>query len=142
MSETQVHVRLEILTPSGARQPVHLTHGRVAPWPLEVQFYDGSREHYGEWTLWHNVVKLREDLEADGKRLLCVASRRNTVVSGMLLDILGGLVVYGVYLGQAARREDQVSLFLPVAPEEVGTVAEQQVFKEQWLQSLRKQNGN
>ena len=136
------HSIVEVLSPDGTREPIHLTYGAVPRWPLEVKFADGTRREYKQWSLWHNVLKLRDELENEGKRLLCVASRPNSVVSGMLLDMSGGAVVYQVPLGQEARLEDRIGLLQPAAPEEVGTVTEQLAFKEKWSQSLRKQNGN
>ena len=137
-AETRVEIDLEVLTPSGAREPIHLTHGAVVPWPLDVLFPDGIRKQYRERTLWHNVLRLREDLEATGKHLLCAASRPNTTVSAMMLDMLGGSSVYQVTLGERARLESRVHLFQPAAPEEVATVAQQADFTSQWAASVKR----
>lgn len=140
--DAKVRVEREVLTSSGERQPISLAYARCTPWPLDVRFADGSSRHFREWTLWHNVLKLREELESVGSRLLCVASLPNVVVSGMLLDMLGGQIVYRVHMGQIARSEDQIEVFQPAAPGDVGTVADQNYFKAQWLGSSRKQNGS
>ena len=78
---------------------------------------------------------LRQHCEAHAVLPLCLGARKNFVQSPMQLNY-GGMAGYLVNLGQPAS-EASVPIFGDCEPDEVGSLAEQDEFKERWLSSLR-----
>src|SRR5262245_3428747 len=78
---------------------------------------------------------LREQLAAFGLTPRCYGACRNLVVSGMAVDMGGGLSGYLVRLGHHARMADLVPIFDAGPDMELASVADQQEFTQLWLNS-------
>ena len=78
----------------------------------------------------------RMKLAALGLMPRCYGACRNLVVSGMAVQMGGGLKGYLVRLGQQARMSGLVDIFAAGPDMDLVTVTEQQEFKLAWLRSL------
>ena len=78
---------------------------------------------------------LRKQLEGAGFRLLCAGARRDAYPSGMARSMGGARKAYIFELGKPAT--ELVDIFAEAQPEQVGTMDEQQRFRQQWMTSLR-----
>jgi len=88
--------------------------------------------------LFDALVELRKTLEKIGIQLLCAGARRDVYPSGMSRDMSGGRKAYVTSLGRPALRTALLDIFDSADYELVGSVAEQQMFHEKWVASLRK----
>lgn len=137
--DARTDVALETLDANGNREAIYLQAALYQPYSIDVRRADNTHKRYSEWSLWHTLLALRQELEDEGKLLLCVGSRPDVVVSGMSLDMTGGRNAYRVQMGQTAQRESLIDILLPAKPEEVGTIAQQVAQSEQWLASNKEQ---
>jgi hypothetical protein len=78
------------------------------------------------------LVRLRRQLEPDGLLVAVQGARRDTYPSGMARDMGGGMRVYVMQPGRAARPEDLVRTLDDALPEQIATVDEQLAFREAW----------
>ena len=88
--------------------------------------------------LFDSLRNLRATLEEDGIRILCAGARADVYPSGMSRTMSDGRKAYTLKLGLVAQRNDLVDIFSYASPREVGTVAEQRRFHEQWISSIKR----
>lgn len=81
------------------------------------------------------LIVLRKQLESAGLRLLCAGARRDAYPSGMARSMGGARKAYIFGLGKPAT--ELVDIFAEAQPEQVGTVDEQQRYRQQWMASLK-----
>ena len=75
-------------------------------------------------------MQVRLDLERQGIRLLCNGARVECAPSGMTRSMSLGRKAYIHHLGQQGRSEDLVDIFDEAEPSSIGTVAEQEEFRD------------
>jgi hypothetical protein len=80
---------------------------------------------------------IRTELESDDIRLRCAGARRDVWASGMQRDMGMGLRAYILTIPRTANRPEEVSIRDPAPDELLGTVAEQEQFFRDWLESGR-----
>ena len=79
-----------------------------------------------------NLVRLRRQLEPDGRMVALQGSRRDTYPSGMARDMGAGMKVYVLRLGLPGR-PDLVGTLDDAPPEQMATVDEQRQIFKAWL---------
>lgn len=89
-----------------------------------------TEDHYFE-----AMCTLRKQLETEGLIPNCYGASRRAYP--MSRDMGSGLLVYRLTLGRPALRADLVGLFDTGPDVEPATVAEQEAFYDQWIESLR-----
>lgn len=79
------------------------------------------------------LVRLRRQLEPGGLLVVVQGSRRDTCPGGMARDMGGGMQVYVLRPGLAARQEGLVQVLDDAQPDQIATVGEQQAYAWAWL---------
>jgi hypothetical protein len=129
-------VRIKAVLPSGAIEEVAISPSCSPPWTLNFSGL-GMRDHTFSGTdLFGALVALRRHLEGMGYRLLCAGARRDVYPSGMARAMGSARKAYVFELGKPAQ--DVVDIFAQAQLEQVGTVDEQEQFRQEWIGSLRK----
>lgn len=82
------------------------------------------------------LVRIREQLEPQGWLVAVQGSRLDTFPSGMQRDMGGGLSVYVMRMGEAARLEDVVDTLAEADPRLLATVAAQRDHAAAWRRSV------
>ncbi len=85
------------------------------------------------------LMKMREDVEKRGYKILVKGSLRNVFPSGMQRDMGSGLKAYRFY-ERGRESMEAVDIFDPVEPDEIGgivTYEEQKAFYLRWITSVR-----
>lgn len=98
---------------------------------------DGPSWSASAAALWEALVDLRGQLERVGVLLGINAARPDVQPSRMSLQMGGGRLAYRVRLGQQAGRDALVDVLDPAPLAEVGSVAAQNAFRQEWFASLR-----
>lgn len=106
------------------------------PWKITFSGPSFDIKEFQAEDLFRACCLLREHLEQSGCSLLCNASRKDIVVSGMSRQMGGGRKAYVVSLGQPASKEDMVDIFDHAAADVVSTISEQKKFYTEWVLSL------
>jgi hypothetical protein len=102
---------------------------------LDLSF-GGEVFHGSSTDFFAALGEARQRFERDGHRLLCYGASRNVWASGMARDMALGLKVYQLTLGKPGG-DVQRNIF-DTGPDVVpSTVAEQEGFYEEWIESLR-----
>lgn len=127
-----------VIVRAGDRRPA-----RLKAW---LDGYDGPRPRYrielvlgGDlytataMDVFESLVRLRLQLEPGGWMIAVQGARRDTYPSGMVRDMGGGRRVYVMRPGHKASAEDLVETLDDAAVEQLGTVAEQQAWRDAWL---------
>ncbi len=86
------------------------------------------------------LQRLRLQLEPLGWIPLCNGARTDCYPSGMARDMANGNAVYELVIGQVGR-PPLLGLLEPAAAEKVGTVADQDAYFRQWLDSRKRSGG-
>lgn len=86
--------------------------------------------------LFSAMSKYRVFLEGQGFTLLCNGARRDAYPSRMCLQMGGGRKIYLLKNGQQAKKDDLVDIFEEAPVDSVCSVAEQQEFYKEWINSL------
>lgn len=98
--------------------------------------YEGIRIEAEDRYPFFCLVKLRLELERKSLKILCYGAKQNVYPSGMSAI---GYLAYEYELGHQATK--LVNIFDPIKDvNEISTVAEQKLFRETWLQSLKETN--
>jgi len=87
--------------------------------------------------VWETVRTLRVQGEARGLRLCCNGARVDAHPSAMAISMGGGGKVYLLKKGRKVKRRDLVDIFGSAPEDKIGTVAEQDQFYNDWLESFR-----
>jgi len=89
-----------------------------------------------DYSYFHALCRIREELEVRGLRPFCYGSSRNVYPSGMSCQMGGGIKAYKMTLGKPARLSDLVGIFETGSDVEPVTVDQQEKYRDEWLQSL------
>jgi hypothetical protein len=104
------------------------------PWFIEMSRNELPTARYEGHDIFSCLRALRIKLEAFGIKVLCNGARIDACVSGMLSQS-GLRKVYITTMGKQASSADLVNIFEEAAPEQVGTVEEQENYNEKWFYS-------
>jgi hypothetical protein len=110
------------------------------PWKL---FFSGVELGVQEFVcedIFESLRALREELEKIDAKALCAGARPEVFPSGMAREMSGGRKAYITRLGFPSLRTDLVDIFDYADPGKVGSVAQQNAFHKQWIDSLLRQN--
>ncbi|HBJ94215.1 hypothetical protein [Ponticaulis sp.] len=132
MSET---FKVQALSNDGSIEPVAISPSARSPWSLLVDGLGMQRQIFEGSDLFDALMILRKELESNGIRLLCAGARRDVSPSGMARSMGGARKVYILELGKPATA--LIDIFAAAPPEQIGTVKEQQSFRQQWITSLK-----
>lgn len=127
--------RIKALLPDGMIEEVTISPSSGPPWTLTFSGLGMLNQTFSGTDLFDALVALRRRLEAIGCRLLCAGARRDVYPSGMARAMGGARKAYIFELGRSAR--DLVDIFAEAKPAQVGTVDEQEQFRQKWAASLR-----
>jgi hypothetical protein len=83
------------------------------------------------------MSKIRQVIEPDGYRLLCLGASKGVYPSGMSRSMGAGDKAYKLEMGRAATMKDIVSIFDTDASVVPVTLGEQQAYFDEWMGSLR-----
>lgn len=132
MSET---FSIPVLSQDGSTERVAISPSASSPWTLAVSGLGMPDRVFKGSDLFDALTILRKQLESDGFRLLCAGARRDAYPSGMARSMGGARKAYIFELGKPAT--ELVDIFTEARPEQVGTVEDQQRFRQQWMTSLK-----
>lgn len=102
---------------------------------LELQLDDGRVLRADKGDYFESLVALRRMIEPEDARILCQGARRDVWPSGMARDMAGGLRAYVLVKGRRPTSEHLVEIFDPAEPSLVGTIADQERTRDEWLAS-------
>jgi hypothetical protein len=105
------------------------------PWFIEMSCNELPTARYEGHDLYRCLRTLRTKLDVLGIKVLCNGARIDACVSGMLSQS-GARKVYLTTMGRSAEFEDLVNIFDEAAPEQVGTVEEQDNYHNKWVVSF------
>lgn len=106
-----------------------------APWSLQVSGEGLCDEIFLGETLFDALTELRKRFEVGGGRILCAGARRDVYPSSMARSMGSARKAYIMKIGQSANTI--VDIFDPAIPEDIGTIRDQSLFREEWAESLR-----
>jgi hypothetical protein len=109
------------------------------PSPYVLEFDDlqlGSARVVAE-DFFNCLKQLRLRFEPTGIKVLCNGARVNAVCSGMASQMGGCRKVYLVEIGRPSHTRNLVPIFDEAPADTIGTVSEQDEFRERWIASLR-----
>ena len=134
-----------VLLPSGERVPGEFRAWEQSPEDPEkalvVLRLPGRVYQASEETYFAALNLIRQQLEPEGIIPDCYGCSRNVYPSPMSLSMGYGEKAVRMRMGQPARREDQVSIFKTGPDTKPVTVAEQERFYREWLESFGNQQG-
>ncbi|MEU4805017.1 hypothetical protein [Actinosynnema sp. NPDC023587] len=109
--------------------------GYDGPRPLyRIELFPGGDRYTATASdMFESLVRLRCQLEPDGWMIAVQGARRDTYPSGMARDMGGGLRVYVMRPGRKAGTGDIVETLADATVEQLGTVAEQQAWRDAWF---------
>jgi hypothetical protein len=128
-------LKVQALCNDGSIEQVAISPSARSPWSLLVDGFGMQGQIFEGSDLFDALMILRKQLESNGFRLLCAGARRDVAPSGMARSMGGARKVYILELGKPATA--LIDIFTAATPEQVGTVNEQQSFRQQWMTSLR-----
>lgn len=124
-----------ILNPDGSIQGGLFRASINPPWELTFSGAGLVEQVFQGSDLFEALVALRVQLEIKGCRLLCAGARRDVCPSGMSRSMGGGRKAYVFQLGKSAK--ELIDIFEDARPNQVVTVKEQFLFRQEWVKSLR-----
>lgn len=128
-------IHLKVLNRQGATDSVTITPSSSPPWTLTSTGLGGVDETIQGETLFDALLGLRRKLEDAGYKLICAGARRNVYPSGMARSMGSARLAYAMEIGKSAH--ELVDIFDEAEPGQVGTVAEQEQYRQLWISSLR-----
>lgn len=131
------NVTVQIASISGVLESCDIEFDKGSPIDVRVQTQCLGVVRFADNDLFGALSKLRLRLEQKGYLLLCNAARKDAYPSRMAREMGGGRNIYLLRPGMQARREDLVDIFGEASFDQVGTVAEQNAFYENWIRSLK-----
>lgn len=124
-----------ILNPDGS---IHCGVFRTSvnpPWKLTFSGAGVVEQVFEGSDLFEALTALRVQLENKGFRLLCAGARRDVCPSGMSRSMGGGRKAYVFEIGKSAK--ELIDIFEDALPNQIATVEEQFLFRQEWMKSLR-----
>jgi len=128
-------IKILALSEDGTVDQVIVSPSVSSPWTLVVNGLGMHGRVFEGSDLFDALMRLRKQLEGDGFRLLCAGARRDAYPSGMARSMGNARKAYVCELGKPAT--ELVDIFGEARPAQVGTVDEQQRFRQQWMTSLK-----
>jgi hypothetical protein len=98
--------------------------------------WSGPAIEVGAPDMFEALARIREELEPRGWFVAVQGSRLDTFPSGMQRDMGGGLSVYVIRMGEAARLDDVVDTLAAADPGLLATVAAQRRRAAEWARSV------
>ncbi len=108
-----------------------------APWKILLSGADCKQREFVGDDLFEAFLNLRKSLEKQGYKLLCNGARKDVFPSGMSRSMGGGRKAYIIRIGLQTNMNDIVDIFDYAEPKIIATAKEQQLFYQQWVESLR-----
>jgi hypothetical protein len=105
-------------------------------WNLRHYGVDGALHSHDASDVFAAMQMMREELEAQGIKLLCAGARTDVWPSAMSRDMGGGRKAYIQRLGEKASQTDLVDIFDFAETALIGTVEQQREYHKAWLRSL------
>jgi len=102
---------------------------------LQLTLDDGRTFKAAGFDYFACLISVRRELEAEGLVVCCQGARRDVWPSGMGRDMGAGLVAYALTIGRAPRQDEQVLVLAPADPDLIGTVADQEQYRDAWWRS-------
>lgn len=130
-------ISVRVRTPSGEVVDARARVGTgVRDCTLEVDLPGlGTRRTVGP-DQFECLLRLRDEVEPLGYRMLVNGARRNVWPSRMARDMGGGRKAYVLALGRHSHRPELVDIFEPAPESETALVEEQRTFFKLWLAEL------
>lgn len=125
---------VKLMNPNKDVQIVKFYYPETEPWYIEMSCNELPTARYEGHDLFRCLRALRTKLEVLGIKVLCNGARIDACVSGMLGQS-GARKVYIATMGKQVSSADLVNIFDEAAPEQVGTVEEQEDFNKKWFYS-------
>jgi hypothetical protein len=117
-----------------SERQVEISGGRN--WNLKYRGKEGALHSYDAPDAFAAMQLMREELEAQGIKLLCAGARKDVWPSAMSRDMGGGRKAYVQRLGEKATQGDLVDIFDFADFALIGTVEQQRECHKAWLRSL------
>jgi len=131
------NVTLQIASISGISESCEINFEQRSSIDVQIETQCLGTVTFTDNDLFGALLKLRLQLEQKGYLLLCNAARKDAYPSRMAREMGGGRKIYLLTPGVQARREDLVDIFGAASLDQVGTVAKQHAFYENWIRSLK-----
>ena len=126
---------IDVLYADGRSDKIVLSVSMAHPRQLSCTGLGMHDRVVGEDDLFDALVALRNELYAMGCLLLCAGARPDVYPSGVARSMSGGRMAYVCEIGKSAHAI--VDIFSPALAEEVGTVEEQESYRQSWISALR-----
>ena len=123
------------ISDNGRKINVGVEIAQEEPWWIKYTNLTGREILLESDDLFEALILMRLDLEGQGFKLLCEGARPNVMASGMSRSMSGGRKAYVLQLGRPSGLSNLVDIFESANPEDIGTVAQQKDFYEEWLRS-------
>lgn len=141
MNAAQQIYSVPVLLPSGESLAGELRIWEQAPESpdavlLELWFDERRLRATAEEGFFEALSSIRKELESEGIRLGCYGCSRNVFPSPMIRSMGYGEKAYRLKMGRPARLEDLVSIFDSGQDVDPATLAEQEKYYRDWINSL------
>lgn len=127
--------QVTIARDSGVQQATVALEPTAEGCRLELRLADGRNLVADGGDYFDCLVTVRRTLELEGATLFCQGARRDVWPSGMARSMGAGLKAYVLVNGRTPTMDDLVDIFNAAEPGDVGTVAEQERTRDDWLAS-------
>lgn len=135
MSEDRYKVKLR--TKSGDHINAVFAYDDLVDPPTLILRFAGKEITACEYDLFEAFCTIRKQLESVGLQPLCYGASRNVFPSRMSRDMGEGLKAYQLTAGIPAKTKDLIFIFDSGPDMDPASVAEQEAYYTQWLESLR-----
>jgi hypothetical protein len=136
MPEEKFEVKLR--TKSGDHMSAVFVYDDHTDPPTLILRYAGKEITACEDDFFAALCTIRKQLESVELQPLCYGASRNVFPSRMSRDMGGGLKAYQLKRGNHAQMKDLVFIFDSGPDIDPASVAEQEAYYNQWLESLRR----
>lgn len=126
---------IDLMRADGAIVSIEVEASSAPPWTITVRGGGFDERSFSADDLFKALVKWRQEIDAQGSRLLCAGARLDVTPSGMSRTMGGARKAYIIKIGQPATMK--VDIFDHADAAQVATVSEQQRFADEWIASLR-----
>ena len=130
-------ISVQLLEKDGKIRPVLLQVALEPPWSITLVDQPYAAIHVVGDDLFDALIRLRQQLNLVGSKLLCRGAAKDVYPSRMGRQMGGGRRAYKLTLGHQAHFSDLVDIFEYTDAAQISDVDEQKTFYEQWLESLR-----
>jgi hypothetical protein len=124
---------------SGRLSECVISYRKVPDCSLKFENAEFGVYEISDEDLFECLCKLREFLEHQGCLILCNGARVDAYPSSMARQMSGGEKIYILTMGQPIGPGMSVNLFGTAQLHQVGSLAAQRAYYQQWCQSLSKE---